>query len=346
MLKVAIVGASGYTGGELLRLLSQHPYIKVVAVTSEKSAGKSLSQVFPNLKGFFNLTLKPFVPHEVAEDAEVVFTALPHGSSIEPVGEFIRMGKRVVDLSADFRLKDPSFYEKWYGLIHTRKDLLAMAVYGLPELYRDEIKEARLVANPGCYPTASILALAPLVKSGLTNNKHLYIDAKSAISGAGRGPSLPYHFPEAHEGMEAYKIGTHRHIPEIEQALSKNAGEGLTVCFVPHLVPINRGLLCTVYAPLNSPAEAEDVVSLYRKFYRDEPFVRILDAGLQPNIRDVKGANFCDMGIAVDKRNQCVIVTSVIDNLVKGASGEAIQNMNIMMGFEETTGLMQAGMFP
>lgn len=351
MLKVAIIGASGYTGGELLRLLALHPHADIVAATSEKSSGKSLSQVFPNLKNFFNLTLQPLVPQRLTEEADFIFTALPHGSSVSPVAEFVKQGKRVVDLSADFRLKDPSLYEKWYGAKHTDIALLKEAVYGLPELYRDKIKDSLLVANPGCYPTASILALAPLMKSelmksGLGIRGQIYIDAKSGISGAGRSPALSYHFPEAHEGLEAYKVGTHRHIPEIEQVLSDTAGVNIQVCFVPHLTPVNRGLLVTVYVPLSSHAGLEDIAGLYRKFYSNEPFIRVLDQGLQPNIRNVRGANFCDIGLALDSRNNCLIITAVIDNLVKGAAGTAVQNMNIMMGFGETTGLMQPGLFP
>ena len=346
MLKVAVAGASGYTGGELLRLLSLHPHVQVVAVTSEKSSGRPVAEIFPNLKGFFNLTLQPLAPQELAEKADLIFTALPHGTSIGSVSEIVKAGKRVVDLSADFRLRDPSLYQEWYGIEHTDKGLLEKAVYGLPELYREQIRGAVLVANPGCYPTASILALSPLLKSRLILHERIYIDAKSAVSGAGRVPSLPYHFPEAHEGLEAYKVGTHRHIPEIEQVLSDISGEGITVSFVPHLIPVNRGLLCTVYAPLASSIEVDGVITVYKKFYGNEPFVRVLDTGQQPNIRNVRGANFCDIGIAIDRRNRCIIVTSAIDNLVKGAAGEAIQNMNIMMGFEETTGLMQPGMFP
>lgn len=349
MLKVAIVGASGYTGGELLRLLCNHPEAEVVAVSSEKSAGKPLIHTFPNLKKFFNLTLEPLDPPKIAEKSDLIFTALPHGTSIEPVGEFLRLGKKVVDLSADFRLRDPLLYKQWYGIEHSNKTLLSKAVYGLPELYRDNIRKTSFVSNPGCYPTASILAIAPLLKNETIINDGtvpIFIDAKSSISGAGRGPSLPYHFPEAHEGMEAYKVGTHRHIPEIEQALSEAAGVQVNVCFVPHIIPANRGMLCTVYASLSSLLTTEEVIGLYREFYSNEPFIRILDPGMQPNIRDVKGANFCDIGIAVDKRNRCVIVTSVIDNLVKGASGQAVQNMNLMMGFEETAGLMHPGLFP
>lgn len=349
MLKVAIVGASGYTGGELLRLLCKHPEAEVVAVSSEKSAGKPLIHSFPNLKKFFNLTLEPLDPLKIAERCDFIFTALPHGTSIEPVGEFLRLGKKVVDLSADFRLKDPLLYKQWYGIEHSNKALLNKAVYGLPELYRENIRKTSFVSNPGCYPTASILAIAPLLKTRTIITERtvpIFIDAKSSISGAGRGPSLPFHFPEANEGMEAYKVATHRHIPEIEQALSEAAGVPVNVCFVPHIIPANRGMLCTVYASLISLLTAEEIVSLYRKFYSNEPFIRILDPGMQPNIRDVKGANFCDIGIAVDTRNRCVIVTSVIDNLVKGASGQAVQNMNLMMGFEETAGLMHPGLFP
>lgn len=351
MLKVAIAGASGYTGGELLRLLFRHPHIEIVSATSEKSSGKLISQVFPNLKDFFNLTLQPLVPSRIAEEADLIFTALPHGSSIGPVAEFVKCGKRVVDLSADFRLKDPSIYEKWYGTEHADAALLADSVYGLPELYRDKIKGSMLIANPGCYPTASILALAPLMKSGLIKSGigikgQIYIDAKSGISGAGRGPALAYHFPEANEGLEAYKVGTHRHIPEIEQVLSDIAGTNIQVCFVPHIIPVNRGLLSTVYVPMLEPVEVKDIAGLYQRFYTNEPFVRVLDPGLQPNIRDVRGANFCDIGVAIDSRTNCLIITAAIDNLVKGAAGTAVQNMNIMMGFEETTGLMQPGLFP
>ncbi|MCC7201203.1 MAG: N-acetyl-gamma-glutamyl-phosphate reductase [Nitrospirae bacterium] len=346
MLKVAVAGASGYTGCELLRLLALHPYVKVVAVTSEKSSGKPITQLFPGLSGFYDLTLEPLSSEIVAGEADLVFTALPHGTSIEAVSEFVKMGKMVVDLSADFRLKDPLVYEEWYGVKHTATPLLEGAVYGLPELYRSRIKGASLIANPGCYPTASILGIAPLIKNRLYNGGKIIIDAKSAISGAGRSPSLAFHFPEANEGMEAYKVGTHRHTPEIEQVLSDVAGSTVTACFVPHLIPANRGLLSTCYVPSDFSGGLSDIVSLYMEFYKGEPFVRVLDAGRQPNIREVRGANFCDIGIALDKRNGCIIVTSAIDNLVKGASGAAVQNMNLMKGYEETTGLMHPGLFP
>lgn len=346
MIKVAIVGASGYTGGELLRILSTHPEVEVVAITSERSAGNPVEQVFPHLKQFFNLSFESLDVKRLSEKAEFIFTALPHGTSMEPVGEFVESGKKVVDLSADFRLKDPFAYEEWYGIKHTRAELLEEAVYGLPELYRDRIREARLVANPGCYPTASILALLPLMEARLVDTSHIYIDAKSGISGAGRGPALPYHFPEAHEGIEAYKVGSHRHTPEIEQELSGLAEERIRVCFVPHLIPVTRGILCTVYAPLYKSMELKEMHRMFRDFYRDEPFVRVLDMGVQPNIKNVKGSNFCDIGIGMCGDRGTVIVTSVIDNLVKGASGIAVQNMNIMMGLDETTNLKGPGLFP
>ncbi len=346
MLKVAVAGASGYTGGELLRLLALHPYVKVVAVTSEKSSGKPITQLFPSLSRFYDLTLEPLSSGIVAGDADFVFMALPHGTSASPVSEFVKMGKMVVDLSADFRLKDPLVYEEWYGVKHTAAPLLQSAVYGLPELYRSRIKGAALVANPGCYPTSAILGIAPLMKHGLHNGGKIIIDAKSAISGAGRSPSLAFHYPEANEGMEAYKVGTHRHIPEIEQVLSDISGSTVRACFVPHIIPANRGLLSTSYVPSDFKGGAADIAALYREFYSGEAFVRVLDAGSQPNIREVRGSNFCDIGVAIDKRNGYIIVTSAIDNLVKGASGAAIQNMNLMKGFEETAGLMYPGLFP
>lgn len=346
MLKVAVAGASGYTGGELLRLLALHPYVKVVAVTSEKSSGKPITQLFPSLSRFYDLTLEPLSSEIAAGEAEFIFTALPHGTSVTPVSEFIRMGKMVVDLSADFRLKDPFTYEEWYGIKHNEASLLQSAVYGLPEIYRNRIKGAALVANPGCYPTASILGIVPLIEKRLYNGGKIIIDAKSAISGAGRSLSLSFHYPEANEAMEAYKVGVHRHTPEIEQVLSDIAGNPVTACFVPHLIPASRGLLSTCYVPSDFSGETGDIIKIYREFYDNESFVRVLDAGRQPNIRDVKGANFCDIGITLDKRNGCIIVTAAIDNLVKGAAGAAIQNMNIMKGYEETTGLMQPGLFP
>jgi N-acetyl-gamma-glutamyl-phosphate reductase len=251
-----------------------------------------------------------------------------------------------VDLSADYRLSDPACYEKWYEHRHQYPDLLKAAVYGLPELHREQIRRALLIANPGCYPTSALLGLAPLVRERMIDLGTIVIDAKSGVSGAGRGPALPYHFPEANEGFMAYKVGTHRHTPEIEQELSKIAGTPVTLSFTPHLVPMNRGILSTIYAKLLVPADTGQLHALYREAYRGEPFVRVLHPGQFPNVRNVRGSNFCDVGVYADGRTGRAVIVTAIDNLVKGASGQAVQNMNLMAGFEETAGLRSAALFP
>ncbi len=346
MIKVAIAGASGYTGGELLRILASHPQVEVVSITSERSAGKPLDQVFPYLKQFFSLFFEPLDMDKLSSVGDVIFTALPHGTSMEPVGKLVDRGKKVVDLSADFRLNKPELYEEWYGMRHMRSDLLSMSVYGLPEIYGDAIKKAQLVANPGCYPTASILALAPLLRYGLIRTDSIFIDAKSGVSGAGRSPAMAYHFTEIHDGLSAYKVGIHRHTPEMAQEFSKMAGEDVNIYFVPHLVPINRGILCTTYALLRKTLTPGEVIDIYREFYENAPFVRILEEGRQPSIKDVRGSNFCDIGITISRDKRSIIVISAIDNLVKGAAGAAVQNMNLMMGLDETEGLKAPGWFP
>lgn len=354
--KVAVVGASGYTGGELLRLLIAHPGMQVVAVTSEKSAGSLISALFPNLASRLDLACEALEPRAIAQRADAVFLALPHTKSLEPVAACLAAGKPVVDLSADYRLKSPSLYETWYKTSHPHPELLPQAVYGLPELHRADIIRTRLVASPGCYPTAAILQLAPLVARRLVHLDSLVIDAKSGVSGAGRSPALPYHFPEAHESLEAYKIGQHRHIPEIEQELGALAGSGggtastpsppLTVTFTPHLVPMNRGILSTAYARLNQPTSLEDLRALYRDFYKGEQFIRIQDGPASANPRHVRGSNFCDLAVAADPRTGMVVTTAALDNLVKGAAGQAIQAMNLMLGLPEDMGLTQPGLFP
>jgi N-acetyl-gamma-glutamyl-phosphate reductase len=264
----------------------------------------------------------------------------------EAAFRFHQLGKKVVDLSADYRLADPAVYETWYEHCHQYPGLLKSAVYGLPELHREKIKKALLVANPGCYPTSAILALAPLIKKGVVDLKSVIIDSKSGVSGAGRSLSLAHHYPEVNEGLMAYKIGTHRHTPEIEQELTLLAGHSVTISFTPHLIPMNRGILTTSYASLNTAADTGGVHALYHEFYRDEPFVRLLAPGEFPNVRNVRGSNFCDIGVYADRRTGRVVVVSAIDNLVKGASGQAIQNMNLMMGFHEMEGIKVAGLFP
>jgi N-acetyl-gamma-glutamyl-phosphate reductase len=345
-LKIAIVGSSGYTGGELFRLLQHHSRASVTAVTSEKSAGKPITSIFPHLGGLTNLLCEHLEPETIAKKSDFIFLALPHVASQEAAYRFHSLGKKVVDLSADYRLFDPALYERWYEHCHQYPDLLKSAVYGLPELHRRQIEKASLVANPGCYPTAAILGLAPLVKKQAIDLASIVVDSKSGVSGAGRSPSLAYHYPEVNEGLMAYKIGTHRHTPEIEQELAGLAGGQVTISFTPHLIPMNRGILSTMYASMKQPLDDGQLHSLYREFYQAEPFVRLRPSGEFPNVRNVRGSNFCDIGVFPDPRTGRAVVVTAIDNLVKGASGQAIQNMNLMMGFEETEGLKFAGLFP
>jgi N-acetyl-gamma-glutamyl-phosphate reductase len=345
-LRIAIVGSSGYTGGELFRILLNHPGAEVAAVTSEKSAGKPIADIFPHLAGLTELVCEALDPDAIATKADFAFLALPHVTAQEAGHRFHALGVRTVDLSADYRLSDPALYEQWYEHAHQYPGLLASAVYGLPELHREEIRKAALVANPGCYPTSAVLGLAPMLRERLIDPGTIVIDSKSGVTGAGRSPGLPYHFPEANEGFMAYKVGTHRHTPEIEQELSKLAGRAVTVSFTPHLVPMNRGILSTIYAKLLGPADTGKLHALYRDAYRGEPFVRVLPAGQFPNVRNVRGSNFCDVGVHADVRTGRAVIVTAIDNLVKGASGQAVQNMNIMTGIEETAGLRAAALFP
>ncbi|MBI5189321.1 MAG: N-acetyl-gamma-glutamyl-phosphate reductase [Nitrospirae bacterium] len=346
MIRVAVVGSSGYAGGELLRILLGHKEVQVTAVTSEKSAGQHIAFLFPHLGRLCNLTLEKLDPTELANKADLVFLAVPHKEAFTVAAKFVGVGVRVVDLSADLRFRDTRLYEEWYEVEHEQPGLAHMAVYGLTELYRDEIKRARAVGNPGCYPTGALLALAPLVKEGLVELDSIIVDSKSGVSGAGRTPGLTYHYPEANEGMMAYKIGTHRHTPEIEQELTNLAGSAVVVSFTPHLTPMNRGILTTAYAKLKEYKGPETLRKMYAKFYKDAFFVRVMGKGAYPNVNAVRGSNFCDIGLYSDLRTGRVVVTSAIDNLVKGAAGQAVQNMNVMCGFDETEGLKHLGMFP
>ena len=345
-IKVAICGGSGYTGIELLRILSGHPQVMITAVTSEKSAGKSVSALFPHLRKYSNLTYERLDKTDLLKKADLFFLALPHGASQEAVNFFFAKGKRVIDLSADFRLSDPKVYEEWYGLPHMYPATLKKAVFGLPEIYRRSIREAKLIANPGCYPTSTILGLLPAVKGKIIEASSLIIDSKSGTTGAGRKADLSVSFCEVNEGFKAYGIGTHRHTPEIEQELSYAAGKSVKVNFTPHLLPVDRGILTTIYARLSKKTDTASVLNIYKKIYRDEPFVSVLEEGVLPNIKNVRGTNYCHIGLKVVQRTNTLIIVSVIDNLVKGASGQAVHNMNIMMGFEETTGLASLALFP
>ena len=346
MLKVAIVGASGYTGVELLRILHSHPEVAVTCVTSEQNAGRPVSEIFPTLRGRIDLVLENLEPVGIAEKVDIVFTALPHKAAMEVVPTFLQMGKNVVDLSADYRLRDAAVYGRWYDT-HLNPELLKEAVYGLPELYRGSITEASLVANPGCYPTSVILGLAPLLKGKVIDPKSVIVDAKSGVTGAGRGAKVEGLYCEVNEGFRAYGVGgTHRHIPEIEQELSLLAGSEMAIAFTPHLVPMDRGILSTIYSNPVGRVTVADLIELYEAFYDGEPFVRVLPEGVFPSTAHVRGSNFCDIGIAVDERTGRVIVVSAIDNLVKGASGQAVQNMNLMCGLPETLGLDFLPIFP
>lgn len=345
-LRVAIVGSSGYTGGELFRLMVNHDRAVVSAVTSEKSSGKLLTDIFPQLAGLTDLQCEPLDPAAIAKKADFVFLALPHVTAQDAAFRFHQLGIKTVDLSADYRLADAKAYEHWYEHCHQYPELLKNAIYGLPELHREKIRTASLIANPGCYPTSAILGLAPIIQREAVDLNSVVIDSKSGISGAGRAPALAYHFPEANEGLMAYKIGTHRHTPEIEQELGVLAGRKVTVSFTPHLIPMNRGILTTAYATFKESADNKQLHGWYQEFYRNSPFVRVLPSGQFPNVRNVRGSNFCDIGVYADVRTNRAVIVSAIDNLVKGASGQAIQNMNIMMGYEETAGLKAAALFP
>jgi N-acetyl-gamma-glutamyl-phosphate reductase len=344
-MKVGIVGASGYTGQELVRILTRHPKVEIAYATSERFAGSAIDAVFPCFKGVIELRFSELsIPH-ITRDADFIFTALPHGQSMDVVAECIKKGKRVVDLSADFRLKDPALYERWYGK-HSYPDLLPEAVYGLPELYRDEIKKGQLVANPGCYPTSAILALAPFLEERLIAPSGIVVDAKSGVSGAGRNPSLSNLFCEVAEGLKAYSVAKHRHAPEMEQELNSRAEGVVTILFVPHLIPINRGILSTIYARTTGELSTEQAYDTCQRRYGKEPFVRLCSPGTFPSTMEVRGSNCCDLGVMVDNRSGQLIVISAIDNLVKGASGQAVQNMNVMCGFPETMGLAQNPLSP
>ncbi len=338
-MKVGIINVTGYTGVELARLLHQHPQVELTSVTGRSAAGQNLGEVFPQLAGI-DLTIKAEL-----EDVELVFSAMPHKESAQMVIPLLERGTKVVDISADFRLKEAGEYERWYGFAHPAPQLLAKAVYGLPELYRSKVPSAQLVANPGCYPTGAILALAPAVKAKLIK-PDIVIDSKSGISGAGRTLNLQTQFSEANEDVSAYALGGHRHLPEITQELKElSGGKSLSVTFVPHLVPMTRGILTTCYAPLASgKLKAEELKELYLDFYKDEPFVRV--ASSPPHTKHTLGSNLCLVYPTLDTRTGKLIVISCIDNLVKGASGQAIQNMNLMLGLPETTGLEAPSIFP
>lgn len=345
VVNVGIYGGSGYTGQELLRLLASHPDAKVVAATSRRFAGVPVAEVYPVFSGLTELVYTDASPEAVADLVDVVFLALPHGVSMEFAALFLKAGRKVVDLSADFRLRDAGTYQAWYGS-HKTPETLKEAVYGLPELYRDRIVHTRLVANPGCYPTSIILGLAPLLRSRWIDSDSVIADSKSGVSGAGRDPQIASLYCEVAGGFKAYKVGGHRHTPEIEQELSALAEQEMKISFTPHLLPVKRGILSTIYAKLRKDVTPAEITALYQAFYQNEPFVRVCRSGQFPNLSSVVGSNYCDIGVTVDKRTGRIIVVSAIDNLIKGASGQAIQNMNLLCGLREETGLPAIALFP
>jgi len=346
MVKVAICGGSGYTGAELLRILAQHPEVQVTAVTSERSAGKPVTDVFPHLFKYSNLLYEPMNTERLLSKADLFFLALPHAESQEAVEFFFSNGKKAIDLSADFRLNDPAVYEEWYKTPHNFPVTLKKAVYGLPELYRKTIRKSRLVANPGCYPTSAILALYPAIRDGLIDTDTIIIDSKSGVSGAGRKADIGVSFCEVNEGFKAYGVGTHRHTPEIEQELSLIAGRPVMIDFTPHLLPIDRCIVTTAYAQLKKKMDSGDMVTHYKRRYAKEIFVHVLNEGQYPNAKHVRGSNYCLIGLKVNTRTNTLVMISAIDNLVKGASGQAVQNMNLMLGFEENTAIEGLALCP
>lgn len=343
MVKVGIVGGTGYTGVELLRLLASHEQVEVVAITSRAECGRRVDELFPNLRGHYQLV---FSEPEVTELAacDVVFFATPHNVAMNLVPELLAAGTRVIDLSADYRLRDAVQWSQWYGEPHASPELLAEAVYGLPEVNRAAIAGARLVACPGCYPTAVQLGLIPLLARGLVDPAHLIASAASGVSGAGRQAKLDNLLSEVSDSFKAYGVAGHRHLPEIEQGLGDVAGQPVQVTFVPHLLPMIRGIHATLFGQLR--ADPGDVQALYESWYADEPFVDVLPVGMLPQTRTVRGANRCQIAINIPQERDTVVVMSTIDNLVKGASGQAIQNLNIMLGLPEDTGLQQIGLLP
>ncbi len=346
MIKVGIIGSTGYAGNELVRLLLQHPEAEIVWYGSKSYVGRDYSDVFKNCFEIVpDKCLDDDIP-ELSKKADVIFTATPQGYAAGIVNDEVLENAKIIDLSADFRLKDVSVYEKWYKIEHKSPELIKKAVYGLCEINREDIKNTRLLANPGCYTTTSILTVYPLAKEHLIEMNSLIIDAKSGTSGAGRSAKQDNLFCEVNENMKAYGVATHRHTPEIEEQLSYASGENVLISFTPHLVPMNRGILITAYATLKNGVTAEQIKDAYNKYYKDEYFVRVLKDGMCPETKWVEGSNFIDVSFKVDERTNRVIMMGASDNLVKGAAGQAVQNMNIMFGLPENTGLKLVPMFP
>ncbi len=339
MIRAGIIGITGYTGEELLRILSKHKDVKITVLAGRATGQeRELKDIYPKYADL-NLKVYPLNIEQIKNETDVVFLALPHAVAFEVVPSLLQAGKKVIDLSADFRIKDPDTYEKWYNVKHTGKEYIKDAVYGLVELNEDKIKTAKLIANPGCYPTTILLGTAPAIKNGLISSNDIIIDSKSGVSGSGRKGVKAYYETEA-PTARAYKVGgKHRHIPEIEQELSGMFGKQITITFTPQIIPTERGMLSCIYTNLAKNIKVAEVVEMYKNFYKGRNFVRVLDEGKFPSIKNVVDTNFCEIGVAIDERTNKLIIVSAIDNLVKGASGQAVQNMNIMFNLPETEGL-------
>lgn len=335
--KVGIIGATGYAGSELARLLYSHPYVELKAISSVSYIGKKISEVYPSFNAINDCVLVD--EDTVIDSCDVVFASLPHGLAEKIARKCYDKGVKLIDLGADFRLTNDKDYTQWYGLEYNDKELHKHAVYCIPELHRERVKGAEIIGNPGCYPTSISLALAPLLKIGAIDIATIIIDSKSGVTGAGRGLTQTTHYPDCNEAFSPYKIAAHRHTPEIEEVLSDIAGEKLRVTFVPHLLPVNRGIVSTIYANISTDFDISRIKTEYRKFYENEKFVRVLADGEVSNLKNVKYSNYCDISLHFDERTNRIIVVSAIDNMVKGAAGQAIQNMNILLGFDEASGL-------
>lgn len=337
MINIGIIGATGYAGVELLRIALRHPNIKIAALSSVSFEGRAISEVYPNLKDICDEILTD--EDTVIEKSDVVFASLPHGLCEPLAKKCLEKNVLFIDLGADFRLSDEADYHEWYGLDYKEPELHKVSAYCIPELHRDALKTVKIIGNPGCYPTSIGLALAPALKNGIICTNSIIIDSKSGVTGAGRGLSQTTHYPDCNEAFSPYKVAAHRHTPEIEQTLSALAGEKLFVTFVPHLLPVNRGIVSTIYVTLQTPTELDSIIQMYQTFYKNEPFVRVLKKGSIVNLKNVRMSNYCDISLHLDSRTGRLILVSAIDNMVKGAAGQAIQNMNIACGLPETAGL-------
>ena len=345
-MKVAIIGGTGYGAVELARILKMHPYAELTTIISHSQSGVSFTEVYPHMTGIIEQSMKTLDVKALSKTIDLVFFATPSNVSKDLVPEFLKYDITCIDLSGDFRLKSPEIYAEWYQAPAAESIYLDEAVYGLSDIYQENIKQAKLIANPGCYPTATLLGLIPIIQKGWINPNSIIIDGKTGVSGAGRGLSLNVHFSEMNENVKAYKLGAHKHIPEMEQVLEQEANAAMQVTFTPHIVPMTRGIMTTIYADLTESVDQDALQQLYQNFYENQPFVRIRPEGVLPTTKEVYGSNYCDIALHVDKRTDKLTIVSVIDNLVKGAAGQAIQNMNIINGWEETAGLEHPPIYP